>query len=59
MGGLGGQAAPKAEVPELGKVCHIVSMQHLQSVLKDYPGVVLDMWSPTCPPCMRIKPVYE
>ena len=32
---------------------------HLQKIIKDYAGVVIDFWSPTCPPCMRFKPIFE
>jgi thioredoxin-like negative regulator of GroEL len=31
----------------------------IQKVIKDTPGVIIDFWSPTCPPCMRFKPTFE
>ena len=56
-----GGAPPTAPAtdPKLGEVCKIVSLAHLRKIIEDYPGVFIDFWSPTCPPCMRIKPVFE
>jgi thioredoxin-like negative regulator of GroEL len=31
----------------------------LQKLIKDTPAVAVDFWSPSCPPCLRIKPVFE
>ena len=45
--------------PQQGEVMVISSLVHLQKIIKDYAGVVIDFWSPTCPPCMRFKPIFE
>jgi len=61
MGGAGGamnQPQGSAE-PQVGQVCQVSNMAQLQKILKDYAGVIVDFWSPTCPPCMRIKPTFE
>ena len=55
----GGAAAAQPAEPKLGEVCKIQSMGHLQGIIKQYPGIVIDFWSERCPPCMRFKPVYE
>ena len=52
-----GPAAP--EQPKLGQVCKISSNAHLQGIIHTTPGVIIDFWSPSCPPCMRFKPTYE
>mmetsp|Transcript_31610 Transcript_31610/g.48343 ORF Transcript_31610/g.48343 Transcript_31610/m.48343 type:complete len:122 (-) Transcript_31610:842-1207(-) len=31
----------------------------MNQLIKNSPGLIVDFWSPTCPPCMRIKPTYE
>jgi thiol-disulfide isomerase/thioredoxin len=31
----------------------------LQQLIKDSPALAVDFWSATCPPCMRIKPIFE
>jgi thioredoxin 1 len=36
-----------------------VSLAHLKKIIAEYPGVFVDFWSETCPPCRRIKPVFE
>jgi len=56
--GMGGAAAAP-ERPKVGQVCKITSLPQLQSIIKDYPGVIIDFWSSRCPPCMRFKPIYE
>ena len=56
-GGAAQQQAPAP--PQLGQVCQISSLAQLQSIIKDYPGVIIDFWSPRCPPCMRFKPIFE
>ena len=45
--------------PEVGKVFEVVNNGQLQKLLQNVAGVIVDFWSPSCPPCMRIKPVYE
>ena len=40
-------------------MCEIKSLLQLQAIIKDYSGVVIDFWSPGCPPCMRFKPTFE
>ena len=57
--GMGGAAAAAPEPPKVGQVCKIVSIAQLQSIINDYEGVIIDFWSPNCPPCMRFKPVFE
>ena len=61
MPGMPGGAAQQQAVapPQLGQVCQISSLAQLQSIIKDYPGVIIDFWSPRCPPCMRFKPIFE
>lgn len=60
MPGMPGGAAPQAPPkPVLGQVTAISSLAQLQSIIKDYPGVIIDFWSPRCPPCMQFKPVFE
>lgn len=61
MGGLGGQQqqAPAQTEPKVGQVFHAGNNAQLQKIIKETPGVIIDFWSPTCPPCMRIKPTFE
>lgn len=28
-------------------------------IVQDFPGVIIDFWSPRCPPCMAFKPKFE
>ena len=59
--GMGGQQQqPQTfQQPKLGEVMQITSLAHLQYLIKEQPAVIIDFWSPTCPPCMRFKPVFE
>lgn len=60
MGGMGGQPPPPVNTePKLGEVCKVISLNQLNKLINDYPGLIVDFWSPTCPPCMRIKPTFE
>ncbi len=63
VGSAGGAGVPQAaasySAPKLGEVCHVSNQAHLAKIIRDSPGVVVDFWSPTCPPCMRFKPVFE
>lgn len=61
MGGMGGGAPqqPVVEEPKHGEVFHVKSAASLQHVIEKYPAVVIDFWSPRCPPCMNFKPIYE
>jgi len=59
MGGMGGQGPPAAQEPRVGEVCQVANNAHLQKLIKDCPGLIVDFWSQTCPPCMRIKPTFE
>ena len=60
MPGMPGAAAQQAPAPPvLGQVTKISSLAQLQTIIKDYPGVIIDFWSPRCPPCMRFKPIFE
>jgi thiol-disulfide isomerase/thioredoxin len=60
MGGLGGApAAPIILEAKVGEVCKIAGLSHLQKLIKESPGLIVDFWSPSCPPCMRIKPTFE
>ena len=58
---MGGGAAASSAPPEpkAGEVCVVSSLMQLQNIIKKYPGVIIDFWSPSCPPCMRFKPIYE
>lgn len=55
LAGLLGSSPP----PPTSPVTEITDLQHLNSILEKSPGVIIDFWSPTCPPCMRIKPTFE
>jgi thioredoxin-like negative regulator of GroEL len=62
FGGMGGgaPAAPQGPTePELGQVFQVGNLAQLQKLIKETPGLIVDFWSPTCPPCMRIKPTFE
>lgn len=60
LGGLGGLAGLlNSPPPPTSPVTEITDLQHLESILAKSPGVIIDFWSPTCPPCMRIKPTFE
>ena len=58
-GGGAAAATPPPPMPKLGEVCQIKSYAQLQTIIKEYNGVVIDFWSPRCPPCMRFKPIFE
>lgn len=51
-------SAPPQE-PKLGECVKIANLAHLRKILGDYPGVFVQFWSQSCPPCVRIKPVFE
>lgn len=61
MGGMGGAPPtdPTAGDAKVGEVCQVGGLSHLQKLIKESPGLIVDFWSPTCPPCMRIKPTFE
>ena len=61
FGGMGGgaQAPPVQLEAKVGEVCKIAGLSHLQKLIKESPGLIVDFWSPSCPPCMRIKPTFE
>lgn len=58
-----GGPPPEAEVlgtpAELGTVCKIGGLTQLNKLIKETPALIVDFWSPTCPPCMHIKPIFE
>lgn len=68
-GGLGGGAGnPMAGLagllnnsppPPTSPVTEIENLAHLERIIAETPAVIIDFWSPTCPPCMRIKPTFE
>jgi thiol-disulfide isomerase/thioredoxin len=58
-GGPSGASMPQQSEPKLGEVCQIGGLAQLQKLIKETPGLIVDFWSPTCPPCMRIKPIFE
>lgn len=47
------------EAPKVGTVTHIQNQAHLQKIIKEYPGVVVDFWSANSQGCMRFKPIFE
>ena len=59
LGGMGGAPAQQQALPpDVGEVCEIRHLAHLKGIIQDYPAVIVDFWSPSCPPCMRIKPEF-
>jgi len=40
------------------KLVEVKSLAELQDLIHAYPGVIIDCWRPTCPPCMKFKPIY-
>ena len=40
------------------KVIEITNYTEFSNIIKDNQAVVIDFFSLTCPPCMRIKPIY-
>lgn len=59
FGGGGAAATPPPPMPKKGEVCQISSNSQLSTIIKEYSGVIIDFWSPRCPPCMRFKPIFE
>lgn len=57
MGGmsLGGSGASKSDK----KLFEVKSLAEIQDLIQIYPGLVIDCWSPTCPPCMKFKPIFH
>mmetsp|Transcript_16328 Transcript_16328/g.16050 ORF Transcript_16328/g.16050 Transcript_16328/m.16050 type:complete len:347 (+) Transcript_16328:191-1231(+) len=48
--------------PTLGvgqKLIEVTTMVDMQSILNQYPGVIVDCWSPRCPPCIKFKPIFK
>lgn len=41
------------------KLIECKTLSEVQDLIKAYPGIVVDCWSPTCPPCMKFKPIYS
>ena len=62
-GGFGGGAPPAPAAPPQPlvqkKVIDISTLTELEEYKRSYKAVAVDCWSPTCPPCMRIKPEFE
>lgn len=58
FGGAASQTPTFAE-PKLGEVLKIQSQFHLQKVIKEHAGVVVDYWAAYCGPCMQFKPTFE
>ena len=54
---MGAASAPAQ--PSSGPVIQITSLHQLTKLIKDSPALAVDFWSPSCPPCMRIKPFFE
>lgn len=57
MGGLslGGSGGSKTDK----KLIEAKSLTEIQDLLQTYPGLVIDCWSPTCPPWMKFKPIFH
>jgi len=57
MAGLAGLL--NSPPPPTSPVTEITDSAHLDRILQQSPGVIIDFWSPTCPPCMKMKPTFE
>ena len=56
---LGGMSVSDKPIPGTDKkLLEASSMVDFQTILNQYPGVVVDCWSPTCPPWMKFKPIF-
>ena len=56
MGGLSlGSGASKTDK----KLFEVKSLTEIQDLIQAYPGLVIDCWSPTCPPWMKFKPIFH
>ena len=45
--------------PVQAKICKFCRSDDFNQLIKDNAHVVVDFYSPSCPPCMRLKPVFE
>lgn len=50
--------APKTTTHNTGGVYEIKDYTDFSNIIKNNSAVVVDFFSLTCPPCMRIKPIY-
>lgn len=41
------------------EVIQISSLEELTEVILKNVGVVIDFWSPTCPPCLILRPYFD
>ena len=59
MGGmnLGGTSTSASDSDP--KLISVTSITQLQDLISKYPGIVIDCWSPTCPPWRKFKPEFE
>jgi thiol-disulfide isomerase/thioredoxin len=56
--GLGGSAPTQAASGE-GSVVKVQDLRQLKKLISESAGLIVDFWSPSCPPCLRIKPTFE
>lgn len=58
-GSMGGMSLSSNKGPADGKkLVEVNSLAELKDLIQAYPGVIIDCWRPTCPPCMKFKPIY-
>ena len=54
MPGMGGAPASTG-----GTVTHLSDITEMQVQMATCPGMIIDFWSPQCPPCVKFKPEFE
>ena len=47
------------ERPKHNEVVKINNLAHLQKVIKDYPGVIVNFWNPTAQICVKFNNEYQ
>jgi thiol-disulfide isomerase/thioredoxin len=59
FGNFGGNTQTTQSQPSGPAVLSITDPTQFANVLKSSPGAIVDFFSYTCPPCMKIKPYFE